>query len=312
MNCRDFREIIDSYLCDELLTETNHEVLRHLEVCANCRGVIETRRILRARIKSAVVNAAEFQMSDDFYGGLCARLKQASAADKVERKPFWTINKSMLAFAASIIFVAGLGVWFMQTQPEILPRIDVAQKNPAPPEPQINQEAQKISFAETAAGDHQNCAVKYKLEEPPVEIDLASAQYADLRQAVLMPLKNSTGKYELLESHSCKYKGHTFTHIVFRHQGKIVSVLLTDSRNYPVLESDEVAETQADGYQVARFDVKNKAVFVVSNLSEPENLATAKILESPLKKQFLTNEQAAINSIGKSAQSSFQPMFIGR
>ncbi len=303
MNCRDFREIIDSYLCDELLTETNHEVLRHLEFCANCRGVIETRRILRARIKSAVVNAADFQIRDDFYSGLCERLKQASTADNSEKKSFWTINKSMLAFAASIIFVAGLGFWFMQTPPENYPRIDVAR---------INQEAQRASFAEIAAGDHQNCAVKYNLEEHPVEINLASAQYADLRQAVLTPLENSTGKYELLESHNCKFKGHTFTHIVFRHQGKVVSVLLTDSRNYSPLQSDEVAETLADGYQVARFDVKNKSVFVVSNLPEPENLATAKILENPVKRQFLTTNQARVNSVGTAFQTSFQPLFIGR
>ncbi len=66
MKCQDFREIIDSYLCDELLTETNHEVLRHLEACANCRGVIESRRILRTRMKSAVKNSPQFQIRDGF------------------------------------------------------------------------------------------------------------------------------------------------------------------------------------------------------------------------------------------------------
>ena len=33
MRCEDFREIADSFLSDELLVETNHEVVRHLEDC---------------------------------------------------------------------------------------------------------------------------------------------------------------------------------------------------------------------------------------------------------------------------------------
>lgn len=287
MKCLDFREIIDSYLCDELLTETNHEVLRHLEECANCRGVIENRRILRSKIKSAVVNSSQFQMRDEFYNNLCTQLRHASTAFITEKKSLWTGNNYWMAFAAGLIFAVGLGFWFLQPQPENSFPIDVAQ---------INQEAQKISLADYAVGDHQNCAVKFNLAEEPVHIDLASAQYADLRQGVLNPLQNSDRKYELLESHTCKYNGHSFTHIVFRHQGKTVSILLTDLRNYPTLKNEEIAQIVSNGYQIARFDVKDKAVFVVSDLSEQENTATARILENPLSRNLSSNEQAKVNS----------------
>ena len=287
MKCLDFREIIDSYLCDELLTETNHEVLRHLEECANCRGVIENRRILRSKIKSAVVNSSQFQMRDEFYNSLCVRLKQESIAVKTEKKSLWTGNNYWMAFAASLIFVVGLGFWFLQPQPENSFPTDAAQ---------INQEAQKISLANYAVGDHQNCAVTFNLPEKPVEIDLASAQYTDLRQGILNPLQNSGQKYELLESHICKYAGHNFTHIVFRHQGKTVSVLITDLQNHPALKNDELAKVFAEGYQIASFDVKNKAVFVVSDLSEQENAATARILENPLSRNLSSNEQARVTS----------------
>ena len=287
MKCLDFRELIDSYLCDELLTETNHEVLRHLEECANCRGVIENRRILRSKIKSAVVNSSQFQMRDEFYNSLCVRLKQESIAVKTEKKSLWTGNNYWMAFAASLIFAVSLGFWFFQPQPENSFPTDVAH---------INQEAQKISLANYAVGDHQNCAIAYNLVEEPVQIDLASAQYTDLRQGVLNPLQNSDRKYELLESHTCKYNGHKFTHIVFRHQGKIVSVLITDLQNYPALKNDEITEIFSDGYQIARFDVKNKAAFVVSDLSEQENTATARILENPLNRNLNSNEQARVTS----------------
>ncbi|MBA2495271.1 MAG: zf-HC2 domain-containing protein [Acidobacteria bacterium] len=302
MKCQDFREIIDSYLCDELLTETNHEVLRHLEACANCRGVIESRRILRTRMKSAVKNSPQFQIRDGFYNSLCAQLKQSAIAAESPKNLFWTRDLSWMALAASLIITFGLGFWFFQTQPENLSPIDVAQ---------INNEAQKVSLADFAVGDHQNCAVKYNLAEEPVEINLASAQYADLRQAVLTPLQNAA-QYEFLESHTCKYQGRNFTHLVFRHQGKTVSILLTDLQNYPALKNDEVAKIASNGYQIARFDVKNKAVFVVSDLSEQENSATAKILENPLKQQFSASEHTRTTSFSKINYPVFQTTFISR
>lgn len=79
--------------------------------------------------------------------------------------------------------------------------------------------------------------------------------------------------------------------------------MLTDLQNYPALEKNEIAEIVSKGYQAARFDVENKAVFVVSNLSEQENLTTAKILENTVKRQFSSNDRAKINLIGRTEKS---------
>ncbi len=46
--------MMDSYLGDELLVETNHEVLRHLENCPACRNELAARRGLLAQMRSAV------------------------------------------------------------------------------------------------------------------------------------------------------------------------------------------------------------------------------------------------------------------
>ena len=284
MKCRDFREIIDSYLSDELLTETNHDVLRHLEECAECRGFIESRRILRTQIKLAVINAPEFQISEDFYNGLWAQLKTASNVEESTKNVFWSGNMSWLAFAASIIVVAGFGFWFFQPRPAQVIPSEIAR---------IEEKTIEPSLAEFAVGDHQNCAVKFNLPEHPVEINIKEAKYADLRQGILEPLQSSGKKYELIESHICKYAGHQFTHIVFKHQGKTVSVLLTDLQNFAPLNNEEIVENFSNGYQVARFDIKNKAVFVVSNLSEQENAATAKILEIPLNRQLVFRQTSS-------------------
>ena len=284
MKCQDFREIIDSYLCGELLTETNHEVLRHLEACANCRREIEVRRNLRLQLRFAVKNSPQYQMSDKFYSTLCVQLKQSVVPQKQVKQVFWMKPSNWMAFATGLILTLGLGFWFIKAQPTHLSSSEVALVN--------EEKVQNATLADFAVGDHQNCAVKYNLTEEPVEIDLASAQFADLRQAVVMPLENAAEKYEFLESHTCKFAGHNFTHIVFRHQNKTVSVLLTDLQNYPALRNSGIAKIVSNGYQIARFDVKDKAVFVISDLPEQDNLTTAEILENPMKQKFSAKNQA--------------------
>jgi len=284
MKCQDFREVIDSYLSDELLTETNHDVLRHLEVCADCRREIQIRRGLVAQIRSAVKNSPQFQIREEFSRNLRARLKQSAAPKKV----FWTSGNSWLAVAAMLILIVGLSIWFVSNQ--TVPSAEITQKTENP---------QPVFLEDAALGDHQNCAVKYSLAEEPVEINLASAEYANLRQAILLPLQNAADRYEFLESHSCKYDGHLFTHIVFRHQGKILSVLLTDLQNYQSLKDEEIVKLATSGYQLARFDAKNQAFFVVSDLPQTENLATAEILMNSVRQHFTKPDKAKLAILAK-------------
>ncbi len=52
--CEKIRRYLDSYLDNELLVETNHEVLRHLATCPNCKRVLEDRARLKKAVKQAV------------------------------------------------------------------------------------------------------------------------------------------------------------------------------------------------------------------------------------------------------------------
>ncbi len=63
MNCKDFKEIADSYLSNELLVETNHEILRHMESCPGCRGDLAALREFRQRLRVAVQNAQVSQIN---------------------------------------------------------------------------------------------------------------------------------------------------------------------------------------------------------------------------------------------------------
>ena len=78
MNCRDVREIADSFLCEELLTETNHEILRHLDTCPLCRTEIDARRRLRGALRDAFNRAPELQPSAEFQNRLRDQLRDVS------------------------------------------------------------------------------------------------------------------------------------------------------------------------------------------------------------------------------------------
>ena len=75
MSCREFRELIDSYLAEELLVETNHEMLRHLEECASCRAELADRRRLRVHLKSAFIRSPDLQAGPGFVATLTSQLR---------------------------------------------------------------------------------------------------------------------------------------------------------------------------------------------------------------------------------------------
>src|SRR5690348_11064827 len=98
MNCRDVRDIADSFLCEELLTETNHEILRHLDTCPPCRTELDQRRRLRSTLRAAFERAPELQPSASFPARLRDRLRDASLAPPRSRG----LSRRWFALAAGI------------------------------------------------------------------------------------------------------------------------------------------------------------------------------------------------------------------
>ncbi len=188
MRCQEFREMTDSYLSDELLVETNHEVLRHLESCAACRSEFAVRRELRARVRSAVKNSPETQINPAF----AVRLQTNLRAAALERPTVWEkirvgefFNPKALAFAASLLIIALVGtIWLSRSSSN---ETTIAENN------QSNQASEIASPAESpivevvraawqelthkAIGDHKNCALDFRLEEEPIILKQAAEKY---------------------------------------------------------------------------------------------------------------------------------------
>jgi len=307
MNCKDFREIADSYLSDELLVETNHEVLRHLENCADCRRELSARRNLREKLREAVRYAPQSRLNREFVSNLRNDLREKSRAKK-ER---WSLagvigTKPVLAgILAVLILSVSIGLLWKFGQTEDAKQN--ANLNPAVETNTIKDgnslpRAHRASFVEMekdAVGDHKHCALKFELKEIPVSLDEAAAKYGafnkDLDKAVFEPLKQVFGdKVKFLEAHSCIINGRRFAHVVLKYQNRVISVLVARRETETDIEDGDAISCQtAENLRVACFQTARFGVFVVSDLDEAENLKIARTLSPSVKKHFEASEVKA-------------------
>lgn len=253
MNCRDFREIADSYLSDELIVETNHEIFQHLEKCADCRQELAFRREVREKVRKSLKTSPEFQMNPAFAARLQANLK-----DEALKQKSWFNWKILTPALASLLIIFGLTFAFLY---------------------QPNQTSFAAELSKKAINRHEDCGLKHfkEWEEqagklPPEKI------------AFVKTLQNEDT--QILEVHDCKFEGKMFAHYVLRRNGKIVSVLKTESNNNSqtnLKTEDSIVCERQKGLQISRFTVGGELVFVVSDMSEAENLSLARALSDSNK-----------------------------
>ena len=150
MTCRDVREVSDSFLSEALLTETNHEILRHLDTCPSCRVEIDTRRRLRGALQAAFDRAPDLQPRADFAARLHEHVREAAVRDGHGRH-----SGRWFAIAAAVVLAAGLtGI--------------VA----------VNRSAVSVdALATDAIGDHWYCALKNRRIRMPMPLEEAAQRF---------------------------------------------------------------------------------------------------------------------------------------
>lgn len=277
---------MDSYISDELLVETNHEVLRHLENCPDCRREMAARRALNLWVRNAVRSADEARIDPAFSMRVAAGLRETALRPGIW--DFFNPRIAALSFACIVILGFGAIVWFNRANSS--PNTEEAQNLTAN---NVNssdlEKAVRVSWDEMtshAVGDHKNCAVEFHLAEEPISLDEAAVIYGafnkDLDKTVDAALQamfkgDAKNGIKFLEAHSCIFEGRRFAHIVMRHKGRIVSVLVTDT-DLPA-GSDEIQTAHFDEtLNASGFHIGHHAVFVVSELPDAENMTIARTL----------------------------------
>jgi anti-sigma factor RsiW len=266
MECREVRRLADAFVSEQLLVETAHAIVAHVEQCPSCRAEIEGLRRLRAATRSAFDASAELQPTPEFRAALSSRLRQAGPAPVASSSPRW------LTLAASVLLVIGSAIGL-----------------------QVWSSAGLLELIRAAVGDHLNCAITFNLAERP--IPLADAVRFDaVNQALQSVMPDSTslpeGALEMLDRHSCVFEGRRFAHLVMRYKGEMVSLLVSaDDRPGvsvwsagPPLDGTLSDVTLLDGMHVTAFRQARHSVFVVSSLNEHDVRQVAAVMIGPVSR----------------------------
>jgi anti-sigma factor RsiW len=276
MECRDVREMADSFLGEELLTETNHEILRHLDTCPVCRADLAGRRALREGVRRAFHRAPDLGPSPEFIAQLRTTLQDTAHQDSARRgvrfDGWW-------ALAATLLLAVALGLayrgrdWITATG----------------------------ALARAAVGDHRYCALQFRLAEKPISLEEAAQRYgAAYRVLDRVPpdVMTAVGPAHVLERHACVYKGRRFAHIVFTYRGERVSLLVTtvDGSVTPALPGETLphltSPSRIDGMSVVSFRASRQMVFFAGDVAQNDLLKLAEAVGEPLYRGLAATESA--------------------
>lgn len=263
MECRDVRELAESFISEQLLTETNHEMLRHLETCPSCRRDVEIRRSLRDAVRRAFVADRELQPTPGFAERLRDDLQHTMVQTPARRTSRWWA----LAAAATLVLSVAGGLWW---------RASIGSLE---------------AMARSAVGDHRNCALKFQLAEKPIALEDAARRY-DRAFRVLETHPTDTfgtslGLARVIERHSCVYQGRRFAHVVLQYRGGIVSLLVTGSDGAAsiALPGGEPRHPQhVDSMSVVSVSAPRHVIFFVGDLPEGDLAGLAEAVGPSLAK----------------------------
>jgi hypothetical protein len=278
MQCDDFREIADSYLSDQLLIETNHDVIRHLDSCANCRLELASRRQLRHQLRTQFNEAGDLRPSGEFVSALKNRLRDQALG----RSRIVIPRVAYVGIAATILvaFVFGL----LEVQSWRNSRQDLLAWT---------------NLTESAVGDHRECALEHKLGPTIIDLNDAGRTYdrafANLASAITSGSALPAGA-QLIDAHSCEFQGTRFAHLVVKFHNQVASILVAktvalNSRAPIPQPGDLVTPLKSDSYGIAYFQTAGHAVFVASGLNENDNLTLARSVAPALAKHLTRAEQ---------------------
>ena len=271
MECRDVREMADSFLADELLTETNHEMLRHLDTCPVCRADLAARRGLRDRVRRAFQSARDLDPSPGFITQLRTRLQDAAEQGPARRNVRF---QGWWALAATVLLAVALGLayrgrdWITATG----------------------------ALARAAVGDHRNCALQFRLAEKPISLEEAAQRYGPAYRVLehIPPddVMTAVGPAHVLERHACVYGGRRFGHIVFEYRGERVSLLVTAvAGGVPLALPGEAlphvtSTARIDDMSVVSFRSRRHMVFFAGGVAQADLVTLAEVVAEPLYREL--------------------------
>ena len=266
--CGKMRRYLDSYVSNELLVETNHEVLRHIESCPACAAEVKMLTQLRGRVKSAVEAQT---VPPELQVRIRERIRGRQSTGWLAAD--WT---RWFAVAAATLLVCA-AVWW-RSAGEKLPALTDG--------PAQGAYIQRVSASLSAVlkvglGDHIHCAIFRKYPKNPPTPQEMEGKLGPSYQG-LLPVVNAAAPagYRVIMAHQCSYSGRKFVHLTLENNGDLLSLVIArkepgDSLEglSPATEASGVSiyQSAAGRYQVAGFAAGDFLAYVVSDLRGKAN-----------------------------------------
>ena len=259
--------MLDLYLDNELLVETNQSVLDHLGFCRDCAAESERRIELHRLFKEALT----VEDDDERESENLSRRRVQMALDR-DRGPRISARIRWAAMAAGVILALALGLAYW--------RIGNVSKQANSPEVNTPSPAPTVLIAaidRDAVENHKVCALSYP-RDWTFDQQRVKRELTPRFEPLIHAINGKPASYELIEGHICSYQQRKYAHLIFRSDGRTVSVFIEedDPRGNPKSSRPlEIAQTSYAAYQVASVDTGIHRIFLVSDLPSVENLALA-------------------------------------
>lgn len=261
-SCAKIRGYLDSYISNELLVETNHEVLRHLEGCPECSAELAARTRLRTQLQSAV-------RGTQVPAGLEAKVQRGVRA---QRSRTYAGLYTMAAAALVIISLGLVSLFRLRSTPE---------------DALLNKASGRLATVMSVGlRDHLHCAVYRKYPKQPEAAERVESQLGP-EFAGLAPLVKAKlpADFQVLQGHRCTAGGRQYVHFIITSGNKLLSLVLTRKQPGESL-SGGIHQEGVDRYQVVGFESRDYLVYVVSDLDPQQNLQMAASL-APVVREYL-------------------------
>jgi hypothetical protein len=147
------------------------------------------------------------------------------------------------------------------------------------------------ALARDAIGDHRNCALTYRLVRMPVPLEEAAQRFDSAYRLLLSAppddISTPNGPANVVERHSCAYGARRFGHVILRHRGRVVSLLMTSNGGATGAADGadvipHVIGRPMDGLSVVSVNGSRHAVVLVSDLASAELTQLSQIVSLPL------------------------------
>ncbi|MBL8174667.1 MAG: zf-HC2 domain-containing protein [Bryobacterales bacterium] len=240
--CGKYRPLLDSYLSNELLVETTHDVMRHLDGCASCRFELDERMRVRAGLRKAVGSVAA---PPELRGRILTALE---APGRAAGMPGPSGKAGWMQVAAGVAVLLFSGLLF-----------EVLVRNPG----------QFEALLDLAWHQHEGCTVAgHYPAEPPTEAKMRHDLGAHY-EALLPVMQTELSDYRIRKAHICRPGGREYAHFILQKGDALVSVSLLKKQDGEAL-GRPVAPSARQGGQLTAFETGTHVAFVMGNVGAAE------------------------------------------